>query len=241
MLNLIKKDILIIKRIFLMSCFVLTFVPFFFAFMNSHIESGFSFLFMSVLAISIIGQAISSEEARFPEAYAVLCATPYRRRSIVCAKYIEFLALFCGCFVINGIVFRLIAPIKVSGLKESACAWFLIVLLTSFYLPLEIKYGAKQTKWFFASIIILASSGALFALRTASGFRRFADYPTIGTLSPTCSDTSTTMSDESAVVAKYSEFNNTHYLLEKEKTVLKGNVPTIDDIMLLYIKGREKK
>lgn len=102
MLNLIKKDILIIKRIFLMSCFVLTFVPFFFAFMNSHIESGFSFLFMSVLAISIIGQAISSEEARFPEAYAVLCATPYRRRSIVCAKYIEFLALFCGCFVING-------------------------------------------------------------------------------------------------------------------------------------------
>lgn len=57
----------------------------------------------------------------------------------------------------------------------------------------------------------------------------------------TCSDTSTTMSDESAVVAKYSEFNNTHYLLEKEKTVLKGNVPTIDDIMLLYIKGREKK
>lgn len=54
MLNLIKKDILIIKRIFLMSCFVLTFVPFFFAFMNSHIESGFSFLFMSVLAISII-------------------------------------------------------------------------------------------------------------------------------------------------------------------------------------------
>lgn len=49
------------------------------------------------------------------------------------------------------------------------------------------------------------------------------------------------MSDESAVVAKYSEFNNTHYLLEKEKTVLKGNVPTIDDIMLLYIKGREKK
>lgn len=184
MLNLIKKDILIIKRIFLMSCFVLTFVPFFFAFMNSHIESGFSFLFMSILAISIIGQAISSEEARFPEAYAVLCATPYRRRSIVCAKYIEFLALFCGCFVINGIVFRLIAPIKVSGLKESACAWFLIVLLTSFYLPLEIKYGAKQTKWFFASIIILASSGALFALRTASGFSRFADFPTIGTLSP---------------------------------------------------------
>ena len=156
MLNLIKKDILIIKRIFLMSCFVLAFVPFFFAFMNSHIESGFSFLFMSVLAISIIGQAISSEEARFPEAYAVLCATPYRRRSIVCAKYIEFLALFCGCFVINGIVFRLI----------------------------EIKYGAKQTKWFFASIIILASSGALFALRTASGFSRFADFPTIGTLSP---------------------------------------------------------
>lgn len=86
--------------------------------------------------------------------------------------------------MINGIVFRLIAPIKVSGLKESACAWFLIVLLTSFYLPLEIKYGAKQTKWFFASIIILASSGALFALRTASGFSRFADFPTIGTLSP---------------------------------------------------------
>ena len=82
--------------------------------------------------------------------------------------------------MINGIVFRLIAPIKVSGLKESACAWFLIVLLTSFYLPLEIKYGAKQTKWFFASIIILASSGALFALRTASGFSRFADFPTIG-------------------------------------------------------------
>lgn len=41
MLNLIKKDILIIKRIFLMSCFVLTFVPFFFAFMNSHIEVDF--------------------------------------------------------------------------------------------------------------------------------------------------------------------------------------------------------
>lgn len=56
----------------------------------------------------------------------------------------------------------------------------------------------------------------------------------------TCSDANAIISDESAVVAKYSEFNNVHYLLEKEKTILEGNVPTIDDIMLLYIKGRDK-
>lgn len=183
MLNLIKKDILIIKKTFLMSCFVLAFVPFFFAFANSNIESGLSFFFMSILAISIIGQAISSEEARFPGAYAVLCATPYHRRNIVCAKYVEFLALFCGCFMINGLVFRLIAPIKVSGFKESACTWFLILLLTAIYLPLEIKHGAKQTKWFFVTTTIFASSGALFASRTASGFNWFTDFPDIGTLS----------------------------------------------------------
>lgn len=145
MLNLIKKDILIIKRIFLMSCFVLTFVPFFFAFMNSHIESGFSFLFMSVLAISIIGQAISSEEARFPEAYAVLCATPYRRRSIVCAKYIEFLALFCGCFVINGM-----------ALDEKS-NWKKMV----FAMPLS-KYAEVASKYLLSLLLGIISAGFVF-------------------------------------------------------------------------------
>lgn len=57
----------------------------------------------------------------------------------------------------------------------------------------------------------------------------------------TCSDSHSIMPEEAAIVAKYKEFHNTHYLLDKEKTVVKGNVPAIDDIMLLFIKGRKMK
>lgn len=160
--KLIKKDILIIRGLFRWGCLILLLVPVLLSSAHSVIDSSYSFLFMSELGFLLFGQALSIEESKSPDATAVLLSTPYHRRTIVAAKYIEFILLFVVCFIINHIIFVLIAPSYLGNFADITYVWLLLILLISIYLPIECKHGVNRSKYIFAAVTIIISIGPLY-------------------------------------------------------------------------------
>lgn len=177
LLQLIKKDFVIVRKyVWMMFGVVLLIPPFILWRMPQELTGSFGFAISAVFAVFILLMYVSMKEFQFPKATALLCAAPIPRRLMVIAKYGFCLTIFAACCLLYGLE-TLVLP-QLGGLdpKMLVGAFVGIFLLVSVYLPIQFKIGFEKTKFFFTVVIMLAP----FLLPLAIKSFRLSDWAHVG-------------------------------------------------------------
>ncbi len=160
LVHLVKKDILVAKKILKLALVVIALMPIAFHFiMPGPFPPAIGLAYMVILGNIIIMQSIAQEEAKSPKSLALLCATPYKRRDIVLARYIIPLLLFVYCLTVH-----IIALILQGRLASVSLLGVLVVLLAhviifGIYIPVEIKYGVTKANLVSMAVLLSSSLG----------------------------------------------------------------------------------
>ena len=162
-LHLIKKDILIAKKYVLIIMLVDITIPLLFMIVDRRSDSSISafvpFLYMVVLTQIVLLQNISHIEAKYQKASALLCASPYTRKTLVMAKYAFFAMLFIYCLIAHSLVTFIFDTSKLLDLTSIFAVLLISVALYGVYVPIEFKYGAIKTRFIFTITVLLISLG----------------------------------------------------------------------------------
>lgn len=159
LLQLVKKDFLIVKKYVFFMMLLAVAVPLFVAWRLPEISGVISFVYTVVFTELIICQAVSQEESKYPKAAALLCSIPYKRSSIVKAKYVFFLLLFFYCWAVYTLMALLVPGIDAIDLTVVLSVLMVGMIVYGIYLPLYFKYGAEKTRFFFMICIFLIAFG----------------------------------------------------------------------------------
>lgn len=167
-LHLIKKDILLARKYVIIVMLVAFIIPLLFLVVDRRSETSISafipFLYMVVLTQIVLLQNVSHLESKNPKAPALLCASPYTRKTLVQAKYAFFALLFVYCFIAHSLVSLIVDVSKLLDLTSVLAVLLISVALYGVYVPVEFKYGVIKTKFIFTITILLISLGpVLFA------------------------------------------------------------------------------
>jgi ABC-2 type transport system permease protein len=159
LLNLVKKDFLLIKKnVFIMMFAVIAIVLFFL--WQAPALAGFpSFLLMVLYAEIILCQSVSMMEAKYPKASALVCAAPYSRSTFVAAKYVFALFIFAFCYIVYSLMALFVPKAGSLDLFTALAALLVIILLYGIYMPLEFKFGFEKTKFAFTITLFAATFG----------------------------------------------------------------------------------
>lgn len=159
LLHLVRKDLLIAKKYVLISMLLTVAIPVFVMFLAPTVPGIIPFIYMVIFGEVLLLQAIAQEEAKHPKTIALLCASPYERKSFVLAKYLLFLLIFSYCSLVYTLVTYFIGKTIFIDLTT-----FLIVMLVGsiffgVYMPLDFKYGFAKAKFAITIVILLFSLG----------------------------------------------------------------------------------
>jgi ABC-2 type transport system permease protein len=162
-LHLIKKDILLAKKYVLIVMLVAVLIPILVLIISDRTGSslpGFvPLLYMVVLTQLVLLQNISHLEYRSPKAPALICASPYTRKSFVIAKYAVFVLLFVYCLIAYSVVALVVDSSKLLDLTSILAVLLIGVTLYGIYMPVEFKYGVIKTRFIFMVTLLLIPLG----------------------------------------------------------------------------------
>lgn len=154
--NLIKKDILIVKKYVLIMFAAAVLIPPFMLWRAPEFTGVLGFMLSVIFCVLMLVQYVCLKEYQFPKAATLLCATPFSRRMLVLSKYIFCIAVYVACCVIYAIDAVLIPALG----TVDVTMFFLMLLATSafigVYLPVQYKLGYEKTKFIFM-VVMLAS------------------------------------------------------------------------------------
>ena len=159
MLSLVKKDFLIVKRLFFSTVIIVAALLMFFAMSKPSFPSMLTLFYVVILKMLMLVQAISAEEEKYPKATALICSTPYLRKTYVRARYITFLTLFIICYVIDMLVKMFFHPAGPLTFNEVLLVLSVALLIFGIYMPIEIKLGLQKTKHVLMSFVIASAMG----------------------------------------------------------------------------------
>lgn len=168
MFDLIRKDFLIAKKFVFISMCVIIAIPLFVALIAPSVSGIIPFLYMIIIGVLILLQTISNEEEKYPKAAALICATPYTRKTYVTAKYAGFFLVFIYCYIVKTIIDLIIRPDSLLDLNSVLLALLIGVIVYCIYMPFELKYGVVGTKYIFEVIVIVVSAGPIIFTRLFS-------------------------------------------------------------------------
>lgn len=156
LLNLIKKDILIVKKYVLIMLVAAVLIPPFMLWRAPEYTGVLGFMLSVIFCVFMLLQYVSLKEYQFPKAATLLCATPFSRKMIVLSKYIFCIAIYTACCIIYAI-----ETLVVPGLGTVDVTLFLLMFLVTsvfigIYLPVQYKLGYEKTKFAFV-VVIMAS------------------------------------------------------------------------------------
>lgn len=108
---------------------------------------------------------------------AYLTLTPINRRDIVLSKYMFLLLVFIIClsgYVVSYLISPFVQPLSFTAV---VIVWTANILFLSFYLPLELKLGYENVKYYFTAVIVITPFliGLLGKYGGISIFRRFME------------------------------------------------------------------
>lgn len=159
LLQLVKKDFLIVKKYICFMLLLAVAVPLFVAWRLPEIAGVISFIYTVVFTELIICQAVSAEESKYPKAAALLCSVPYKRSTIVKAKYVFFLLLFAYCWAVYTLMALFVPGVGAIDLTIVLSVLLVGMIVYGLYLPLYFKYGTEKTRFFFMIIIFIMAFG----------------------------------------------------------------------------------
>lgn len=161
LLHLVKKDILIAKKYVLVIMLFIIAFPLFVTVVAPQIEGLISFLYIVALGEIVLLQVISQEEAKYPKAAALLCASSYPRSTFVKANYTFFLLLFAYCYIAYTLVMLVVNRAGVLDLTAILTVLLVGVIIYGIYIPVEFKFGAVKARFIFTIAILALALGPM--------------------------------------------------------------------------------
>ena len=168
-LQLVIKDFILVKKQALFMLVLAAAIPLFVMSRVPTIPSVIAFIYCVTFVELIIIQAIGAIEGKHPKATALLCATPYSRKSVVLAKYIFFLLLFVYCYAVFSILGLLVPTIGTVSLTVVLSVLLGGIIIYGTFLPFYFKYDFEKTKYFFMVVIFVIAFGSPMLANQLSG------------------------------------------------------------------------
>ena len=161
--NLIKKDILIVKKYVLIMLVAAVLIPPFMLWRAPEYTGVLGFMLSVIFCVFMLLQYVSLKEYQFPKAATLLCATPFSRNMIVLSKYIFCIAVFIACCIIYAI-----ETLVIPGLGTVDMTLFLLMFLVTsvfigVYLPVQYKLDYEKTN--FAFLVVIMASPFILPIR----------------------------------------------------------------------------
>ena len=178
--HLIKKDFLIVKKYVMLMLFVSILIPLFTLWRAPELGGEIGFILSIIFSVFMLLQYVSMKEQQYPKASALLCSTPYSRKTLVLSKYgfcIIVYLLCCIIYFIESLIFPGLA--KVSSNLMSMML-LLVSIFIGIYLPIQCKLGYEKTKLVFMVIIM----GSPFLLPQLTKLNGGTSLSIIQTVSP---------------------------------------------------------
>lgn len=159
LLQLVKKDFLIVKKYVLLMAAVCILFPVFLLWRIPEFAGLLGFVLVTVFSILILLQYVSLKETQYPKASTLLCALPFSRKNIVLSRYIFCIVIYFACCLIFGIESLLFPTLQSIGCRVPIVLFLLVSLCLSIYLPIQYKVGYEKTKLFFTVLIMATPVG----------------------------------------------------------------------------------
>lgn len=159
LLQLVKKDFLIVKKYVLLMVAVCILFPVFLLWRMPEFAGLFGFVLVTVFSILILLQYVFLKETQYPKASTLLCALPFSRKNIVLSRYIFCIVIYFACCLIFGIEALLFPTLQNVGCRVPIVLFLLVSLCLSIYLPIQYKVGYEKTKLFFTVLIMATPVG----------------------------------------------------------------------------------
>ena len=87
---------------------------------------------------------------------AYLTLTPINRRDIVLSKYVFLFLMFLINLIGYGVSYLIIPSIQPLSFTSVVTVWTANILFLGFYVPLEIKLGYENVKYYFTAVIVIS-------------------------------------------------------------------------------------
>ena len=94
LIQLVKKDFLIVKKYVLIMFAVCVIFPLFLIWRSPEYAGILGFVLITIFSIFMLLQYVSLKETQYPKASTLLCALPFPRKDIVLAKYIFCITIY---------------------------------------------------------------------------------------------------------------------------------------------------
>ena len=159
LLQLMRKDGLLVKKIAIATMILLIILPIFIIWTVPILAGRPVFLYITVIAELMLFQAVSQTEAKSPKAVALLCAAPYSRKTVVQAKYALFLLIFAYCYLVYSLVNLILDPKNMLDISSVLFVLLINAIIQAIYLPIEFRYGLVKAKFIFMGVILAFSLG----------------------------------------------------------------------------------
>ena len=159
LLQLVKKEFLIVKKYVLLMAAVCILFPIFLLWRMPEFAGIFGFVLVTVFSILMLLQYVSLKETQYPKASALLCALPFSRKHIVLSRYIFCIVIYFSCCLIFGIEALLFPTLQNVSYRIPIVLFLLVSLCLSIYLPIQYKVGYEKTKLFFTVLIMATPVG----------------------------------------------------------------------------------
>lgn len=159
LLQLVKKDFLIIKKYVLLMVAVCILFPVFLLWRIPEFAGLLGFVLVTVFSILMLLQYVSLKETQYSKASTLLCALPFSRKNIVLSRYIFCIVIYFACCLIFGIEALLFPTLQSVSYRVPIVLFLLVSLCLSIYLPIQYKVGYEKTKLFFTVLIMATPVG----------------------------------------------------------------------------------
>lgn len=149
MLALIKKDILIAKKMWLVVMLLTLLIPLFIRFTGGDIAipSGVVLSMMSILLSMMILTSIDQEEDKYPKAKALLTTVGYSRKLQILHRYILMSVFFLFCALVIFVESLLVTGLAPVTFMDLSLAAFAFAFVSSLYLALTTTLGTRASQF----------------------------------------------------------------------------------------------
>jgi len=157
LLNLVKKDFLLVKKYSILMFIAAIALPVFISMkLPTPINGGIlSFLISTLFIQFLMFNSVSMLEYKY-KGSALLCATPYKRNTLVMAKYLFLLVIFAGCCILFTITAKFLPKqMERLSLGEIGLSFLILTVAFSIMVPVQYRFGFEKAKYIFFFSIFL--------------------------------------------------------------------------------------
>ena len=154
MINLVRKDLLLVKRYWVLMGLAAFVVPLLFSWQAVSVDVFYTFLLITSFEIFMLYQFVAMVEVRYRKAVSLVAAAPYPRKRHVVAKYIFFALVFTYCYVaftVVAIVLPNVGHLSVLNILWAVC---LLAFIYGIYVPVQYKFGYEKIRIIFMVVVI---------------------------------------------------------------------------------------